>query len=212
MNGATSGTVFEVSDEELARADTFEAQYSSANERALASGKDAWVYVHDQGATWVPGGAGKGAPGLLASICINRSRRRWRDRRAVRSRSRCRMPVGLDRCRRDAWAGSDSRELRAITAATSKPYVNFFVHQQPAPDPTRRANGGRSSRHISPSTESIRLHSAGPQRLPFDDAAADVLEEFKPPVVSFHLDCLGCVAETRQGLGLANPLVGDDAR
>jgi len=27
---------------------------------------------------------------------------------------------------------------------------------------------------------------AGPQRAPFDDAAADVLEEFKPPVVSFH--------------------------
>ena len=26
----------------------------------------------------------------------------------------------------------------------------------------------------------------GPQRLPFDDAAADVLEDFKPPVVSFH--------------------------
>jgi nitronate monooxygenase len=27
---------------------------------------------------------------------------------------------------------------------------------------------------------------AGPQRRPFNDAAADVLEEFKPPVVSFH--------------------------
>ena len=27
---------------------------------------------------------------------------------------------------------------------------------------------------------------AGPQRMPFNDAAADVLEEFKPPVVSFH--------------------------
>ena len=27
---------------------------------------------------------------------------------------------------------------------------------------------------------------AGPQRVPFNDAAADVIEEFKPPVVSFH--------------------------
>ncbi|HMJ06932.1 MAG TPA: nitronate monooxygenase, partial [Chthoniobacterales bacterium] len=27
---------------------------------------------------------------------------------------------------------------------------------------------------------------AGPARMPFDNAAADVLEEFKPPIVSFH--------------------------
>ena len=45
------GTVFEVSDEELARADSFEAQYLFKRMSVpLASGKDAWVYVHDQGA------------------------------------------------------------------------------------------------------------------------------------------------------------------
>lgn len=41
------GTVFEVTDDELARADRFEAEF--AYERvnaALASGKEAWVYVH----------------------------------------------------------------------------------------------------------------------------------------------------------------------
>jgi len=37
--------------------------------------------------------------------------------------------LGLDQIR---------AELKAITAATSKPYnVNFFVHKQPAPDPAR---------------------------------------------------------------------------
>jgi hypothetical protein len=45
------GTVFEVTDEELAKADTFEAQYLYKRMIVpLASGKDAWVYVHNQGA------------------------------------------------------------------------------------------------------------------------------------------------------------------
>ena len=79
-------------------------------------------------------------------------------------------------------------ELKAITSATSKPYnVNFFVHRQPEPDAVRE----RAWRKVlAPyfaeygiDAESIQ---AGPQRLPFNDAAADVLEEFKAPVVSFH--------------------------
>lgn len=79
-------------------------------------------------------------------------------------------------------------ELKAITAATSKAYnVNFFVHKQPTPDPAREDAWLKllapyfAEHGIDPS--SIQ---AGPQRVPFDDAAADVLEEFKPPVVSFH--------------------------
>jgi hypothetical protein len=41
------GTVFEVTDAELALADTFEAQYFYKRVTVpLASGKDAWVYVH----------------------------------------------------------------------------------------------------------------------------------------------------------------------
>src|SRR6187431_5357 len=72
-------------------------------------------------------------------------------------------------------------ELKAITSATSKPYnVNFFVHRQPEPDAVRE----RAWRKVlAPyfaeygiDAESIQ---AGPQRLPFNDAAADVLEEFK---------------------------------
>jgi len=89
-----------------------------------------------------------------------------------------------------AMLGPDQirKELQAITAATSKPYnVNFFVHKQPTADPTREKAWRKvlapyfAEYGIDP--DSIQ---SGPQRLPFDDAAADVLEEFKPPVVSFH--------------------------
>ena len=45
------GTVFEVTEAELAMADTFEAQFDYQRVNVpLASGKEAWVYVHDQGA------------------------------------------------------------------------------------------------------------------------------------------------------------------
>ena len=41
------GTVFEVTDDELTKADSFEAQYFYERVSVpLASGKDAWVYVH----------------------------------------------------------------------------------------------------------------------------------------------------------------------
>ena len=89
-----------------------------------------------------------------------------------------------------AMLGTDQirSELAAITSSSSKPYnVNFFVHQQPVPDPVRE-NAWR--RVLAPyfaeygiDPESIQ---AAPQRLPFNDAAADVLEEFRPLVVSFH--------------------------
>ena len=89
-----------------------------------------------------------------------------------------------------AMLGPDQirNELQAITAATSKPYnVNFFVHKQPVADLAREADWRKvlapffAEHGIDP--DAIQ---AGPQRLPFDDAAADVLEAFKPPVVSFH--------------------------
>ena len=44
------GTVFEVTDDELARADRFEAEFFYERINAsLASGKEAWVYVHAPG-------------------------------------------------------------------------------------------------------------------------------------------------------------------
>jgi nitronate monooxygenase len=89
-----------------------------------------------------------------------------------------------------AMIGPDQirKELQAITAGTSKPYnVNFFVHKQPTPDPARE-DAWRTV--LAPYFAEYGIDSdsiqAGPQRLPFDDAVADVLEAFKPPVVSFH--------------------------
>jgi hypothetical protein len=43
------GMVFEVTDDELARADAFEAAFAYLRVSvALASGREAWVYVHQQ--------------------------------------------------------------------------------------------------------------------------------------------------------------------
>jgi nitronate monooxygenase len=80
------------------------------------------------------------------------------------------------------------QELRAITAATSRPYnVNFFVHQPPVAE---RAREDAWRKVLAPYFAELGIDPAaihaGPERAPFDDAAADVLEEFKTPIVSFH--------------------------
>jgi nitronate monooxygenase len=89
-----------------------------------------------------------------------------------------------------AMIGPDQirKELQTITAATSKPYnVNFFVHKQPTPDAAReRAWRTVLAQYFAEYGIDPDAIQTGPQRLPFDDAAADVLEDFKPPVVSFH--------------------------
>jgi nitronate monooxygenase len=79
-------------------------------------------------------------------------------------------------------------ELTAITAATSQPYnVNFFVHEQPTPDAIRERAWRKT---LMPYFAELGIDpeaiTEGPQRLPFNHDAADVLEAFKPPVVSFH--------------------------
>ncbi|MBV9191651.1 MAG: nitronate monooxygenase [Betaproteobacteria bacterium] len=80
------------------------------------------------------------------------------------------------------------KALGAIRAATDRPYnVNFFVHTPPIPDP-RREDAWRAA--LAPYYREYAIDpgsvSAGPARAPFTTEAADVLEEFKPPVVSFH--------------------------
>ena len=84
--------------------------------------------------------------------------------------------------------GQIRTELAAITAATSKPYnVNFFVHRPPPPDEAREAAWRKL---LAPYYAELGIEpgpaQGGPGRLPFSDEAADLLEEFKPPVVSFH--------------------------
>jgi nitronate monooxygenase len=80
------------------------------------------------------------------------------------------------------------RELNAIRTQTTRPYnVNFFCHVQPEPDPTREATwrAALAPYYAEFGIDPARIATA-PARLPFSDAAADVLAEFEPPVVSFH--------------------------
>jgi nitronate monooxygenase len=80
------------------------------------------------------------------------------------------------------------RECAAIRAATMKPFnVNFFCHTPAEPDALRE-EAWRAA--LRPYYDELGLDatklSAGPARRPFDDEAADVIANVKPPVVSFH--------------------------
>jgi nitronate monooxygenase len=79
-------------------------------------------------------------------------------------------------------------ELAALKAGTNKPYnVNFFCHTPSAPNAEREAAWRKM---LSPYYKEYGIDAnnipAGPGRAPFSAAIADVLEEFKPPIVSFH--------------------------
>src|SRR5687768_330290 len=79
-------------------------------------------------------------------------------------------------------------ELVAIKAQTERPFnVNFFCHAPPAPDPRREA-AWRAS--LAPYYEEFGIDAdsvpSGPGRAPFTTEAAEVLEQFRPPVMSFH--------------------------
>ena len=79
-------------------------------------------------------------------------------------------------------------ELAAIVGQTRKPYnVNFFCHATPAPS-AQRESAWRAA--LAPYYREFGIDAAsipaGPGRSPFGAEAAAILEEFKPPVVSFH--------------------------
>jgi len=79
-------------------------------------------------------------------------------------------------------------ELAKLRAGTAKPFnVNFFCHVPPAPDPGREA-AWRAA--LAPYYREFGIDPdtvpAGPGRVPFSAEAADLLEPFRPPVVSFH--------------------------
>lgn len=79
-------------------------------------------------------------------------------------------------------------ELKTIRQHTQRPFnVNFFCHQPPAPDEQR----ARDWKHLlEPYYRELGVDFDAPppvsNRAPFDDAACEVLEEFRPEVVSFH--------------------------
>ena len=79
-------------------------------------------------------------------------------------------------------------ELAAIRAGTTRPFnVNFFCHRQPEPNPEReRAWQAALSPYFAEHGIDAGAIPAGPGRLPFGAEAAALLEELKPPVVSFH--------------------------
>jgi nitronate monooxygenase len=79
-------------------------------------------------------------------------------------------------------------ELGKLRALTKRPIqVNFFCHAPPAPRAGREDEWRRA---LQPYYDELGVPGAGTPasatRVPFDDAAADVVEEFKPEVVSFH--------------------------
>ncbi|OEZ29244.1 NAD(P)H-dependent flavin oxidoreductase [Variovorax boronicumulans] len=79
-------------------------------------------------------------------------------------------------------------ELAAIRAGTDKPYnVNFFCHTPPAPSAEREAawRGALAPYYAEFGIDPAAIPT-GPGRNPFSAEVADLLAEFKPPVVSFH--------------------------
>lgn len=89
-----------------------------------------------------------------------------------------------------AMLGADSlrKELAAIRSQTDKPFnVNFFCHTPAVPD-AGREKAWRTA--LAPYFAEFGIDAGaiapGPARAPFDAQTADLLEEFAPPVVSFH--------------------------
>jgi nitronate monooxygenase len=79
-------------------------------------------------------------------------------------------------------------EIAAVRAATDAPFnVNFFAHAPPVPDADAEA---RWLDLLAPYYAEAGLDPAaapkGASRAPFDDAMCAVIEETRPPVVSFH--------------------------
>jgi nitronate monooxygenase len=79
-------------------------------------------------------------------------------------------------------------ELTQLSSKTEKPFnINFFCHTPPEFDPAREQTWRAALKpyydELSVDAKSI---PTGPGRAPFTSEAAEVLEAFKPAVVSFH--------------------------
>ena len=82
-------------------------------------------------------------------------------------------------------------EIQALKAGTQRPFnLNFFCHETPQPDAQAEA-AWRAA--LAPYAAELGLDPlaslAGASRAPFGEAAAALVEEFKPAVVSFHFGC-----------------------
>ena len=80
------------------------------------------------------------------------------------------------------------RQFGLLAAGTERPWnVNFFAHTPPLPDPAREAAWREL---LAPYYREFAIDPAGipagPGRQPFDARAAELVEQFRPAVVSFH--------------------------
>ncbi len=85
-------------------------------------------------------------------------------------------------------AATIRREIAAIRAATDAPFnLNFFCHQAPVVDAARdaawRCALAPYYREFGLDIDAVRI---GAGRMPFDAALVELVEETRPPVVSFH--------------------------
>jgi nitronate monooxygenase len=79
-------------------------------------------------------------------------------------------------------------EVQAIRAKTARPWnLNFFCHTEPAPDAQAEAAWREALRpyYDELGVDPAKI-AAGASRAPFSEEAAALVEEFRPPVVSFH--------------------------
>ena len=109
-------------------------------------------------------------------------------------------------------------ELQALKARTARPFnLNFFCHSAPQPDAQAEA-AWRAA--LAPYCAELGLDAqasvAGASRAPFGAAAAELVEEFRPAVVSFHfgLPPLELLASVRAAGAriLASATTVDEAR
>lgn len=81
-----------------------------------------------------------------------------------------------------------TQELNALSQGTDRPWnVNFFCHTSPAPDDAREARWREAlAPFYAEAGLDIASVPAGAGRVPFSHAVADLVEPFRPPIVSFH--------------------------
>jgi nitronate monooxygenase len=79
-------------------------------------------------------------------------------------------------------------ELKVLSQGTNRPWnLNFFCHTPPAPDAAREARWREAlAPFYAEAGLDISTVPAGAGRVPFSHAAADAIEPFRPPVMSFH--------------------------
>jgi nitronate monooxygenase len=82
-------------------------------------------------------------------------------------------------------------EIEAIRTATNRPYnINFFCHTPPPADVATPEREAAWRKLLAPYYAEHGIDAAnipaGAGRAPFSEALCDLIEPFKPPVVSFH--------------------------